>query len=195
MRGFHSLLPVAAALLLACDQSPPVSESLAGSRYSLGSHGEHPAGRPAQPYPHLGRVLGSLRQATVRFHSIPAAEDAGYAAFGGCFQDPVAGGMGFHWANNALIADSAITPFRPELLVYEPLPNGERQLAAVEYIVFQDEWHAKGNVAPPRLFGQEFHLNPTLLQKPFYLLHVWVWKENPSGTFNDWNPRVSCPEV
>ncbi len=27
---------------------------------------------------------------------------------------------------------------------------------------------------------------------PFYELHAWIWKRNPSGTFSDWNPRVSC---
>lgn len=25
-----------------------------------------------------------------------------------------------------------------------------------------------------------------------YELHVWVWRENPSGPFADWNPTVSC---
>ena len=30
------------------------------------------------------------------------------------------------------------------------------------------------------------------LNEPFYLLHVWQWKYNPSGRFVDWNPRVVC---
>jgi hypothetical protein len=21
---------------------------------------------------------------------------------------------------------------------------------------------------------------------------VWAWRDNPNGTFADWNPRVSC---
>jgi hypothetical protein len=25
-----------------------------------------------------------------------------------------------------------------------------------------------------------------------YLLHVWLWRSNPSGLFADWNPNVSC---
>ena len=24
-------------------------------------------------------------------------------------------------------------------------------------------------------------------------LHVWIWAPNPSGTFAQWNPRLSCP--
>ena len=28
---------------------------------------------------------------------------------------------------------------------------------------------------------------------PYYEVHAWVWKHNPSGRlFADWNPRVSC---
>jgi hypothetical protein len=23
-------------------------------------------------------------------------------------------------------------------------------------------------------------------------LHVWAWKDNPNGTFTNWNPSVSC---
>jgi hypothetical protein len=26
----------------------------------------------------------------------------------------------------------------------------------------------------------------------FYELHVWAWKGNPTGTFADMNPKVSC---
>jgi hypothetical protein len=26
----------------------------------------------------------------------------------------------------------------------------------------------------------------------FYTLHVWAWKNNPNGTFTNWNPTVSC---
>ena len=28
--------------------------------------------------------------------------------------------------------------------------------------------------------------------EPFYTLHVWAWKDNPNGTFVNWNPDVSC---
>ena len=116
-----------------------------------------------------------------------------YTAFGGCFSDPIEGGMGYHYVNDALVTDPEIDPLRPELLVYERRPNGEMQLVAVEYITFVSAWHAAGHTEPPSLFGQEFHINPTLLAEPFYLLHVWVWKNNPSGTLSDWNPTVRCP--
>jgi hypothetical protein len=42
---------------------------------------------------------------------------------------------------------------------------------------------------PPELFGQHFHRNEAF---GIWALHVWVWRNNPSGLFADWNPRVSC---
>jgi hypothetical protein len=26
----------------------------------------------------------------------------------------------------------------------------------------------------------------------FYERHAWIWQGNPLGTFNDWNPDISC---
>lgn len=178
MRAADSLFLVLLALPAACDPDP-------GARtHALEMRETH-----ALP----DSALAALRAATEQFWSVPAAEAAGYAAFGDCFQDPVLGGMGQHYANDALIADSAISVLRPELMVYQPGAGGELRLVAVEYLVFQDEWHARGHVDPPALFDIPFHLNTTLLPKPFYLLHAWVWRKNPAGVFADWNPRVRCP--
>lgn len=140
-----------------------------------------------------GSQLASLRGATARFHRVEVALAEGYAAFGGCFADPAGtGGMGFHYVNEALVADPAIDPLRPELLVYEQAPSGELRLVAVEWITFVSAWHQAGNADAPSLFGETFHVNPTLLAEPFYLLHAWIWKHNPSGLLADWNPSVRC---
>lgn len=60
---------------------------------------------------------------------------------------------------------------------------------------FQEAWDAQ-HTQPPVLFGREFHLVTAPNRYgvlAFYELHAWVWKHNPSGAFNDWNPRVTCP--
>ena len=59
------------------------------------------------------------------------------------------------------------------------------------------EWDAnpKHKGAPPELLGQLFHYfdSPNRFKlNPFYTLHVWAWKDNPNGTFANWNPNVSC---
>ena len=82
----------------------------------------------------------------------------------------------------------------PEALVYEPRRNGHLRLVALEYVVLQDAWDA-AHASPPELFGREFELIPAGNRyglPPFYELHAWLWKFNPRGLFDDWNPRVSC---
>ncbi len=169
----------AAAAIAACDKAPTENTD------SNQTHMNHQVATLS------ATSVQALMRSTNRFHNLSDAQAEGYAIFGGCFADSTLGGMGQHYANNAFIADSTIQLRKPELLLYENV-NGQDQLVAVEYIVFVDEWHAAGHTAPPRLFDTDFHINSTLLAKPFYLLHAWVWKDNPSGLLSDWNPRVSC---
>jgi hypothetical protein len=134
-----------------------------------------------------GETAG-IRRATARYRRVQAAQERGYEAFLECLSDPVAGGMGYHYVNFDIV-DLALDANRPEALVYEPGPNGQLNLVAVEYIVPAEPWDAAGNNAPPTLLGQLFHLNEGL---GVYVLHAWVWKENPSGLYEDYNPAVEC---
>jgi len=43
---------------------------------------------------------------------------------------------------------------------------------------------------PPSIFGQTMHSEDEL---GLWILHVWVWKLNSNGVFNDENPAVTCP--
>ena len=143
----------------------------------------------------------AAKQATVAFRQLAKAKSAGYTlelkttpANGSraCISD-AAGGMGVHMVNTKLL-DSAISLRSPEALVFEPR-GGKMQLVALEYVVDKKAWHDAGNTAPPKLFGRHFALttkNPFGL-KPFYALHAWVWKKNPAGWLQPWNPQVTCP--
>lgn len=143
-----------------------------------------------------GRMLAHIRRATAHFHHLKTAQAVGYAQFLDCVDEPGEGAMGIHFVHGKLIGDTVLDPLLPEALMYEPMPNGWLRLVGVEYIVFQEAWDAE-HAEPPVLLGQQFHLvpSPNRYDVPaFYELHVWVWKHNPSGRFNDWNPRVQCPE-
>ena len=143
----------------------------------------------------------AAKQATASFAQLAKAKAAGYKielkttpANGAksCIADP-AGGMGVHMVNPALL-DSAIKLRSPEALVYEPRGDSLK-LVAVEYVVDRKAWHDAGNSKAPKLFGRQFGLitkNPFGL-KPFYALHAWIWKKNPTGWLQPWNPSVSCP--
>jgi hypothetical protein len=142
--------------------------------------------------------LSTARAATAQFHQLDTAMAAGYGLFTdaagiACIDNP-AGVMGIHYVKGALVGDGAVDAATPEALVYQRLPNGELRLVAVEYVVFQGAWDATHG-SPPSLFGQDFTLIPMGNRyglPPFYELHAWIWKNNPSGMFKDWNPRGSC---
>jgi hypothetical protein len=97
--------------------------------------------------------------------------------------------MGYHYINTGIL-DTTVDETKPEAMVYAPGPNGTLQLAAVEYIVDRPAWDAEGHSELPSAFGLSYHPHATL---PVYILHVWVWRHNPAGIFEDWNPEVSCP--
>jgi len=143
--------------------------------------------------------LTALRAATDQFHSIAVAEQHGYALLTdaqgiACIDMPGMGGMGVHWANSNLVGDPAIVASHPEALVYAPAPDGTLRLAAVEYVVLKQAWDATHR-HPPKLFKHTFNFTDAPNRfglPPFYSLHVWVWKHNPAGAFEMWNPRVVC---
>ena len=135
--------------------------------------------------------------ATAAFHDLDKAKDAGYtvqvadAAGIVCIAHATDGAMGVHMLDPSLL-DATIDAEQPELLVYEPRNNGELKLVALEYLVFESAWAGED---PPALFGRTFDYVPAGNRyglPPFYALHAWLWKPNPSGTLNAWNPRVSC---
>ncbi len=137
--------------------------------------------------------LAAIRRATAKYHRLDVALADGYEQLFDCTVNPnnPAEAMGQHYINNALV-DSTLELTQPEVLMYEPQPNGEMKLISVEYIIFEDSW---AQPEPPQFLGQ------TLKRKtavgihevpPFFEVHAWVWKHNPSGIFADWNPDVSC---
>ena len=139
--------------------------------------------------------LARVRYATAAFHDLGAAESAGYGPFYICTDEPGQGAMGQHYVNGALVGDPTIDPLAPEALVYQPKRGGGLRLVGVEYVVFQADWDAL-HASRPSLFGRQFALVEAGNRyglPAFYQLHAWIWKPNPSGMFNDWNPRVSCP--
>jgi hypothetical protein len=140
--------------------------------------------------------LDDVRLATGAYHSLDAAIADGFVPFdveGGdvatCFEGED-GGMGVHYVRNI---DDVADATDPEAMVYEVTPDGAHRLVAVEYIVPQEFVEdADGNVVSlPNVLGHEFHKHSFL---PVYILHAWVWDDNPAGLHADFNPNVgACP--
>jgi hypothetical protein len=140
-------------------------------------------------------LVDVVRAATERFRDPDRAIAEGYAPMPSCVTGPEEGAMGVHYVDGDLVGDGELTPDRPEAVIYE-IKDGRIRLVGVEYIVIADAWNA-AHSAPPALLGQQFHYvaGPNRYGAlAFYELHVWAWRQNPKGTFVDWNPRVSCDE-
>jgi hypothetical protein len=141
-----------------------------------------------------GALVKVVREVTQRFRDVRVAEAEGYALAFGCVSGGEYGAMGLHYVNFPLVLDGVLDPTRPEIVIYEPLPNGRLRLIGADFLVLAGDWHSK-NMAPPELMGQLLHLfeSPNRFGLPdFYTLHVWAWKDNPTGTFSNWHARVSC---
>lgn len=140
------------------------------------------------------------RASTARYHNINVATRSGFGLFTdaahiACIDKSGVGGMGIHYANLARVGDPAENAANPEVLVYEPGSDGQMRLVAVEYVVLQADWVNAGHESAPSLFGHSFEpvgANNRYGLPPYYELHAWIWKHNPRGMFDDWNPRVSC---
>ncbi|AGB45575.1 hypothetical protein Mesau_03203 [Mesorhizobium australicum WSM2073] len=167
IRDFRNGLFVAGAILAACTTFAQAHQEAAET-----TSGANP-------------LAEKVRAANSRFLDVNAATAEGYAPIP-CASGITGGAMGIHYVNGGYLKDDKIDIARPEAVMYEPMTDGTLTLVAVEYIT------SKG---PASLEGQLFNFNSAPNRYglgEFYELHVWAWKGNPTGTFADMNPKVSC---
>lgn len=128
-----------------------------------------------------------VRAATRAFQVLDSAVAAGYARdVPNCLRHPEHGTMGFHHINPRL-SDDKVELERPEILLYGRTEKGDHVLTGVEYIV-PYRAHSR-DAEPPTVMGQKLKRSDAL---QLWYLHVWIWRDNPSGLFADYNPTVSC---
>ena len=195
---------LAIAFLLAASASTASAQQLASA-----------ARRPvpiAEDLPSGDAAIAAVRRATIRYRDPAVAIADGYVNEKMCVAMPGAGAMGVHFIHpqrmgmqmeNGRIGgtDVLIEPEKPEILIYEPQTDGRLELVAVEWYTSQKAW---GDRAHPTIFGVPFNTmaddpsTPAVDEghgfTPHFDLHFWIYRENPNGTFAQWNPRVSCPE-
>lgn len=130
-------------------------------------------------------LVKKLRAALGHYQDVQLAMAAGYEP-GACVSGANGGAMGIHFVNAALLDAAAPVLEQPEALIYEPQPNGSLRLVAAEYITLAGPTALEGHLLNYVGSGNRYGL------PEFWEIHVWAWKKNPSGTFADWNPRVTC---
>ena len=103
--------------------------------------------------------------------------------------------MGVHFSKPTLF-DGTVNVEEPEVLVYEP-KNGRLRLVAAEYRTCLGLESCDDPSGNPHVMGHLYHFVPGPNRYgpiSFYELHVWAWKDNPNGSFADWNPKATCAE-
>jgi len=168
----------------------------------------------------LATALDNLRSANERFNDVNVALAEGYIAdpTGMCVTadmvgEPVANGaMGLHYFRPDLLgikeAPGRVSGTgmymdftKPAILMYEPQADGSLKLAGIENLVWTAAWEEAGNTAPPSYMGQDYfqmtddpatEVDEAHGFESHYDLHIWLYRENPDGVFNQFNPAVSC---
>jgi hypothetical protein len=180
----HSLLAAAAiAVIAACSstEAAPVANTVIAAQ---DGHASHSAANNGELTAEQKQGVADVRKVTQQFHDFDAAKKAGYTVQypAGCAESPD-GAQAFHWLNEGLV-DGKVELLKPELLMFEPQPNGTMQLIGVDYVV-----PLTASATAPPLLGVPFARNEPL---GVWALHIWAWRPNPSGMFAAWNPKVSC---
>lgn len=156
-------------------------------------------GVPAAPGRDQSRFITEARDGTRRYLSRQHAIDDGFTRVGVEFP-----AMGEHWVNLARVLEDSFDAKRPSILIYTNTGEGPR-LAGVAYSKLlrgrqtppafpsAGAWHEhSGTIAEASL--PLSHATPVTAgtgrdrsaeddAPRFFVLHAWVWTDNPDGTF------------
>jgi hypothetical protein len=177
----------------ACAQDSPSTPEFARSH-------AHDAFAASLSPSEIAQALKDLRARSAPWHNEAKAEAAGYVVDVGCTDErteglpaSIARGMGYHTVNPDLIDDRS-TLLDPELLVYSLNHASQKlELAGFDYFIpgafypGPDSPQYPGE--PPILEG----LGTPLLWNDAHdgwIGHVWPWRHNPDGMFQNFNPTV-----
>lgn len=170
---------------------------------------EVPRTQPDQALQELARQLEP-------FKDVSYALSQGYVPSPSCESHPSLGAMGYHYSKPSLLGITGVVNGRvngngtytgvnpPAVLLYAPDGHGGLKLAGIEMLVFAEAWHAE-NKQPPKYRGREYNYmadDPSTPNQdeahgfmPHYDLHVWLFENNPSGLYAQWNPALSCSNL
>ena len=188
IRSTVHIAGAALGLLALATTSGPQAADIAEARAAAK---QHHAGNDRRKTNELVQIV---RQVTARYRDVEVAEADGYQPMFGCVSGDSSGAMGLHYVNLGLYADGKIDAYQPDIVIYEPTSSGRPRLIGADYIVDAATWNETHTQAP-ELNGQIFHYYAAPNRyglNAFYTLHVWAWKDNPTGTFVNWHQEVSC---
>ena len=151
--------------------------------------------------------LDTVRDATEKYVDIEQAFADGYVQS----TEEVAN-MGAHFVQPWRMMDGKFDPERPEILLYTSDEQGDWNLVGTSFVLPLnvvgpdhpeafvgplDNWHVHYELCT----GSDFDSRSSTEEEcradggtwvPVYgwMIHAWVWEDNPLGVFNMWNPNV-----
>ena len=152
--------------------------------------------------------LERAKQATAKFQDVHAAEAAGYQKLGGDFP-----GMGTHFVLTMEAGKFDVE--KPPILLYVKGADGGYTLGGVGYLYDAPagpdgqpvnppfpkslaNWHQHDNICMGVQLDNPHSLNEAqcrekgghFVAKSPWLVHAWIWKDNPQGVFSPENPSA-----
>ena len=151
--------------------------------------------------------LDAVRAATEKYADISVALADGYRQTTGEVPN-----MGAHFNHTGRILDGVFNPEEPEILMYSRDEDGQWELVATSYVLprqtFGDD-HPEGFAGPLDNWHVHYALclgaggvrtasasdcranGGFFLSSYGWMIHAWVWTDNPLGTFSMWNPNIA----
>jgi hypothetical protein len=179
---------------------------------SMMPHQAHSAGAPVS-YAELKNTVAQLdraKQATAKYQDVHVAESDGYHAMG-----PDMPGAAVHFVQT--LEPKTFDVEKPPILVYEknPAVPGGYSLTGIVYLLNAAagpdgqpldspfpkslaRWHRHANICLLPGLANPHGLNESqchdqggqfVAQSP-WMIHAWIWKDNPSGVFSTENPAA-----
>lgn len=164
--------------------------------------------------------LDAIRETTARFQDVQVALDEGYVPdpTGICMTAEMEGrsaedgAMGIHYFRPDLLGITSVSPridgtgthtdfLNPAVLLYEPQADGGMVLVGVENLVFEKAWREAGHAEPPSFHGRSWdhmvddpatEIDESHGFAPHYDQHLYLYRENPLGALEPFNPEVTC---
>ena len=151
--------------------------------------------------------LDTVRAATEKFRDVDVALKAGYRQ-----ATEEVPNMGAHFVHAMWSLDGKFDPARPEILLYVRDDDGEWELVGTSFVqalhlagfdhpeAFAgplDNWHVHYELCTGPTFNSRSATQAecrrdggTWLPAYGWMIHAWVWVDNPLGVFTMWNPSI-----
>jgi hypothetical protein len=196
-------------VLIAVAQQPQAGMEQSALDHKMASH----SGAAPISYVEMKNTVADLeraRQATAKYLDVRVAEADGYQPFGDEFP-----GMGAHFVRTMEVKDFDIE--KPPILLYhkDPSAPGGYSLVGVGYLWNAPagpdgqplnppfpkslaRWHRHENICMLPNLANPHELSETqcrerggqFLAQTHWLVHAWIWKDNPAGVFTPENPDL-----